>query len=118
MRKFFATLLLICFGMILPVAAMPMRVCLLEQKERAPDCCKKCHVAHEDCCAEVDKVPDSPAPGGFLVIPPFIAHEIPSFEPGILAEIVVVPLESRYSQPIRGPDSPSAFRSVLSVWSI
>lgn len=95
-----------------------MRVCLLEEKDRTPDCCTKCSSDHGDCCADIDKVPDSTMPGGSLEIPPFIGWELPSFGAGLPSEIEVVTLASRYSQPIRGPDSPAAFRSILSVWSI
>lgn len=118
MIRLLATLLLICFGTILPVAAAPVRVCLLEQKQREADCCKKCHDKHQDCCAELDKLPDSPMPGGSLEIPPFVAWEIPSFDAAVRPVEIVVAMEPRYAPPIRGPGTPAAVRSVLSVWSI
>lgn len=103
--------------MVLPVAAVPMRVCFLDQKDQQEDCCKNCLSEHKDCCAEKDKLPDSPAPGGSLEIPPFIAFEIPLYDFGFSPEIVT-PFPPRFAQPIRGPDSPAACRSILSVWRL
>lgn len=119
MRKFFTVLLLVCLGMVLPLAAVQTRVCLLNAKERQEDCCtKKCDPDRDNCCAVKDKAPDSPAPGGSMEIPPFVPVEIPVFEPGLQAEAPLVLLAPRFSQPIRGPDSPAAFRSILSVWRL
>lgn len=100
------------------MAALPMRLCLLGQEQREPDCCKKCHDVHQDCCAELDKLPDSPMPGGNLEIPPFIAWEIPSFDAATRPVAMALAKETSHFPPIRGPDSPAAVRSVLNVWSI
>jgi len=95
-----------------------LRICFLDQKERTEDCGKKCEAEHKDCCADLDKIPDSSTPGGVVEVPPFIAWEIPSFEAVVSQRLVIDQLGERYSQPIRGPDSPSTFRSVLSIWRI
>lgn len=118
MKKFFATLLLVCYGVILPVAASPVRICLLEERERTPDCCEKCPSTHKDCCAEMDTLPDSPVPTNPTDIPPFVAAELASFIIGDFPEVVGLPQAPAFSQPIRGPDTPAAYRSVLGVWSI
>jgi len=118
MRKVFATLLLVCFGMIVPLAGQPLRVCLLEMKERQEDCCKKCHTEHKDCCAEVGEIPDAPLPGTPLDVPPFIGFVLPVFEAACPVEIVPAQVTVGYLPPIRGPDSPGAFRSVLNIWRL
>ncbi len=104
--------------MIVPLAALPVRVCLLPDAERTEDCCKKCPSTHGDCCADMDTLPEIPTPGTSTEIPPFIAVELLSY---LVEELPEVPRQSQtpaFSQPIRGPDTPAAYRSVLSVWSI
>lgn len=118
LNKFVATLLLACFGMIVPLGAIHVRVCLLEEYERTEDCCEKCPSTHGDCCADMDTLPEIPTPGASTEIPPFIAVELLSC---LVEELTEVPRQSQtpaFSQPIRGPDTPAAYRSVLSVWSI
>lgn len=113
-----ATLLLICFGMMLPAAAMPVRVCLLEEKDRVPDCCSTCHTERRDCCADLDQMPDATVPGGLFVPPAFSGFQLPFFEPVRTTEIAADDFPSHRHPPIRGPDSPAAFRSVLGVWRL
>lgn len=104
--------------MIVPLAALPVRVCLLEEYELTEDCCKKCPSTHGDCCADMDTLPETPTPGTSTEIPPFIAVELLSYLVEELPEILRLPQTPAFSQPIRGPDTPAAYRSVLSVWSI
>lgn len=117
-RNLCAILLLICFGVVSPAAAVPLRVCLLEASQRTDDCCKKCQKETKDCCADLDRVPDSPLPGAALDLPPFVAFELPTFEAAARLVNLVPSAEFRLLPPIRGPDTPSAYRAVLSIWRI
>ncbi len=104
--------------MLLPLAGLPLRICLLDQSERTEDCCKKCTSSHKDCCADMDTLPDTPVPGTTTEIPPYIAVELSAFLADDTVEILRLPQVPAFFQPIRGPDTPAAYRSVLSVWSI
>ena len=118
MNRLVAILLFACFGIAVPLAAVSVRVCLLDEHERTEDCCEKCPSTHGDCCADMDTLPEIPAPGTSTEIPPFIAVELLSYQVGELPEILRLTQSPAFSQPIRGPDTPAAYRSVLSVWSI
>jgi hypothetical protein len=105
--------------MMLPVAAMPLRVCLLEDKRVDPDCCSDCDRqsdGRDPCCMDVDPLPDSQTPQPLIVLPPVIVIDLP--ETTILKPVM---MESgcdifELSEPIRGPTSPAAYRAVLGVW--
>jgi hypothetical protein len=117
-KKIFATLLLICFALVLPMSAMPVRVCLLEKKEKKADCCSECETKQKDCCAKLDKLPDSTMPGGAFVLPPFISLELPYFQLSPHSEVISKLSADEYFPPIRGPDSPTSYRAVLNVWRL
>lgn len=118
MKNFVATLLLICFGLLMPVAALPVRVCLLDLEERQPECCQKCGVKHDNCCKDLDQIPDSVVPGGPMAPLMFVPFELPVWEIAAVGEVIVESSPREISPPIRGPDSPAAFRAVLGIWSI
>jgi hypothetical protein len=123
MRKLLASFLLLCLGVLVPVAASPMRVCLLDGGIFAASCatevgCCDCDGSHEPCCVELEKLPTLSVPQAELELPPALLAELPSW-------ICPQPLASersreisRYSEPIRGPDSPAARRAVLEIWRL
>lgn len=134
MRRLLATLLLVCFGMLIPTAASPMRVCLLEGKVHEPGftsygetashkikCCPDCGSTEEgdSCCQDVKKLPDVPAPSPpMILLPPvfFCEREFEFTVPPCPVADVANPFAP--SKPIRGPDSPGARRAQLGIWTI
>jgi hypothetical protein len=118
MRRLIATMLAICLGILLPSAAMPVRVCLLGSEERSDHCCNSCNDTRQDCCADLDLLPDSPLPGGLFETPAFVGYAIPSIstEPhGIITHIPPPPCFTRLPTGI-GP--PTARLAVLNVWRL
>lgn len=132
-QRVMAALLLLCFGIIIPAAAAPMRICFLEKEVHTAGfatygetstgkekCCPDCGSTEkgDSCCIEVKKLPDSINPA-----PPFLLFPI-SF---CLAPMdVCIPpcpvtdLKEPFapSVPIRGPDLPREWRALLGVWNI
>jgi hypothetical protein len=118
MRKFTATILAICFGILLPAAAMPMRVCLLDQAEQSEDCCGTCSTNNVDCCVDSEGLPDSQLPSGSFETPPFVGNALPPTMaelPRIPESIVLPPCLAR---PPNGIGSTTARLAVLSVWRL
>lgn len=133
-RQFLAALLLVCFGILVPTAASPMRVCFLEEKLLEPGftsfgetashklkCCPDCGSPEngDGCCMDVRKLPDAPDPSGTVVVLPAlllcelpVAVVLPSCPLTEAAECYVP------SRPIRGPDEPGARRALLAIWNI
>jgi len=130
MRRVIATLLLVCFGMLVPLAAMPVRLCLMEQRVLVPGvstcsqkkskCCPEHggHHRNDPCCVDVDELPHAPLPSFPESLPAIVAIDLPPpvfvLPPAVLVEV------SSYEAavPIRGPDSPSAWRARLEVWRL
>lgn len=131
-RQFLAVLLLVCFGAMLPTAACPIRICLLEGEiyeggftsfgttgSGKSKCCEDCGQRHdEDCCTDLKGLPDSTLPVWAVEMPAMIAVDLPpviSMGPPVrlLPEIVFHP-----SVPIRGPDSPGLRQAMLASWRI
>lgn len=126
-RKVIAVFLLACFGILLPSAASPLRVCLLEQRlliaEVSSDanCCSDCNRETDKrspCCMDLEALPDASAPQPSIELPPVIITDIP-----VAAIPPLMPMDlGRWidSPPrtIRGPTSPSAYRAVLSIWRL
>ena len=128
-----AAFLLLCYGIMIPAAAAPVRICLFEKKvdlaghatcgENSTGkvkCCADCGSTEMDdsCCIEINKLPAATIPA-----PPFLLF--PNLS--CLAPLVVcVPpcpvMELREpfvpSVPIRGPDLPGEWRALLGVWNI
>lgn len=125
MRKLLATLLLFCVGIMIPAAASPVRVCILElgMKSAQVDskCCADCDHDSEQpdpCCHDLESLPDSPAPQDPLELPTVIVADLPPL-PFVSPVPVLVCLEKfSVSEPIRGPTSPAACRAVLGVWRL
>lgn len=128
MRNFLAIFLLVCLGVLIPVAASPMRVCLLEGGiitsglgSHQPECCTDCgRDAGEPapCCVELEKLPDLLAPQPPLEVVAAVLAEIPLWD-------YLAPLERELScevaplsEPICGPISPAAHRAVLGIWRL
>ena len=69
MRRAIAALLLACLGVLFPLAATPVRLCLLEQRVLVPGvsecgltkskCCPDCGDHHEEkpCCVDLEDLP-------------------------------------------------------------
>lgn len=118
MRKFTATILVICLGMLLPVAAMPVRICLLDLEERTDDCCRTCPSDSNDCCADLDPLPDTSIPGGNFETPSFVGYAIPP----TLATLPLIPeriaLPRCHARPPTGIGPPAARLAVLNVWRL
>ena len=133
MRRFLASLLLLCFGIIVPVAALPMRVCLLEGKVLLPGfasfgeaathqdkCCPDCgtHGKGDSCCHDLKKPPDAPQPSGPLVLPPLFFCELSSRLVQPPCPVAEAPELFAPAVPIRSPDPPGLRRALLGIWNI
>ncbi len=118
MRKLMATILAICFGILLPAAAMPARVCLLDPSERSEDCCNTCTTGRQDCCADLKTLPDAPMPGGNFETPAFVGYAIASIiaEPPRIPESIAPP--PWHARPRTGIGPPAARLAVLNVWRL
>ena len=132
-QRVMAAVLLLCFGIMIPVAVAPMRTCFLEKKTHTASfatygetstgkvkCCPDCGSTEEgdSCCIEVEKLPDATNPA-----PPFLLFPV---------SFCLAPLDLRVppcpvmelkepfvpSVPIRGPDLPHDWRALLGVWNI
>lgn len=129
MRRVIAALLLVCLGIMVPLAAMPVRLCLLEHRVLVPGaseckvkkskCCPDCGGHHQKpCCVDLEEMPDATAPSVPEGLPAIVAIDLPApvfvLPPAVLVE------DSTYEAavPIRGPDSPSAWRARLEVWRL
>lgn len=118
MLKLSAIILLICLGILLPVSAMPVRICLLAFEERTDTCCNACDSDVKDCCADVDAIPDGTAPHRSLETAVFGGHALP---PASLAFAVpperIVPTSCRAR--LSNWTCPTSARlAVLGVWIV
>lgn len=131
MQRFIAALLLACLGITVPLAAAPLRLCLIEGRvlvpgvdrcaEAAPpDCCKHCQAdpEREPCCLELEEMPDAPAPSTpeNLPAPPVMDLPVPAFVAP--PAIGCAPAVHSPATPVRGPDGPAAQRARLEVWRL
>lgn len=126
-RRVIAAGLLVCFGIILPVAAVPTRVCLLERKlmvsspGEAEKCCSECQRDSEDpepCCHDLDGLPDSQAPHPGFELPALPVVDLPSLMTPLPISRVSDLKPDAHEAPIRGPTSPAGWRAVLAVWRL
>lgn len=115
--------------MLIPLAATPVRLCLLEQRLLIPGasecglkkspCCPDCGDHHEDpCCVDLEDLPDAPAPSAPEGLPAIAVIDLPA--PVFVLPPAVLREASSYEAavPIRGPDSPAAWRARLEVWRL
>jgi hypothetical protein len=126
MKSLVALLLLACFGIILPTAASPTRVCLMQvglsaAGGPADDCCPDCpseEPADDPCCVVVKVLPDTAAPHPLLELPPLLFTEMADGTCWSPLEWVTCHGTSRAPVSIRGPTSPAAHRAVLGIWKL
>lgn len=137
MNRLLSALLLFCLGLAVPLAATPLRVCLLDHRlliggldECQSDseggklpCCPDCeHHGRKgkpvDCCIDVDPLPQIQKPALPAPLPPLTAIDLPPpvFVLPVLCEST--PATCWISGPIRGPDPWPPHRSVLGVWRL
>jgi hypothetical protein len=118
MRRLIATILAICLGILLPAAAMPVRVCLLDPAERSENCCGSCTTEHQDCCADLETLPDAPMPGGNFETPGFVGYASPAVSvvlPRIPERIAPAPC---FALARKGIGPPAGRLAVLNVWRL
>jgi hypothetical protein len=130
-RQFLAALVLLCFGISIPSAALSQRVCMIDgelmgngicisekaasgQDGDCSDCCKE----DKSCCAELKKLPDSALWTGDSHLPDLVAMDLPPMEFQIPSPQVIGRQRYLAAMRIRGPDWPSTCRAVLAVWII
>jgi hypothetical protein len=134
MRKILAAFLLVCLGVLIPLAASPVRFCLLDGTITfaafAPGtanacadggCCPDCNREDDSqtpCCVDLEELPDSSIPHPPVELPPAVFAELPP-QAGPAASIAEpVRLVFTRSESIRGPASPAAYRAVLGIWRL
>ena len=138
--------LFICFGLMASAGAQPLRLCLLKweilsieqcmafsttQQHKA--CCdhqqdagENCTPQHQpgspadECCVNLDKVPDSTAPAMPERVPAMVAFELPRF---VYGDLVPLNIEQRdtdiHTLPVNFRDrGPSSRRAMLNIWRI
>jgi hypothetical protein len=130
-RQLIAALVLLCFGITIPSAALTTRICLIDgvlmgsgvsTSEKADsghdmscsDCCKE----DRSCCAELKKLPDSTLRSGDSQLPGLVFVDLPSAAFRVPSPWVSGLQLYQAAMPIRGPDQPSFRRAVLAVWII
>lgn len=124
---------MLAFGISIPWAVSPMRVCGLEGKVLLPGfatygetathkakCCPECgtHGKGDSCCHDLKQLPDSQEPSGPLVLPLLSLCDLnPAF---VLPPCPVAEANEPFapSVPIRGPDPPALRRALLEIWNI
>lgn len=118
MRNFTATILVICLGILLPAAAMSVRICLLDAEERTEDCCRTCPSDSGDCCADLEPLPHAPVPDGNFETPAFLGYAIPP----TLATLPLVPERiippSCHARPPTAIGPSTSRLAVLNVWRL
>jgi hypothetical protein len=128
-RQLIAMLLLICVGILVPLSATPVRVCLLDadtagvlvghdpEKECCPECSRGSETP-EPCCVDVEEFPDSTSPQNSFELPSVVLTDLTELlGPSPLNEEIQSEVVST-SEPIRGPTSPAAHRAVLGIWTL
>lgn len=129
LRQFIAILLLACFGILVPVSASQVRVCLLEGdsagvligQDAGEKCCEECSRGSEvpePCCVDVEDLPDSTSPQSSYELPPVVLTDLPEMLRPAPLHQEVQPRAIPRLEPIRGPTSPTAYRAVLGIWTL
>ena len=125
MRRLLAALLLFCVGMLIPASATPVRVCFLEFElsslKQDSACCDDCSQGTDrpdTCCYDLEKLPDSLAPGIAVEVPAAVVTDV--LVAWCPALVMTSAASDRFpvSAPIRGPTSPTAPRAVLGIWRL
>lgn len=122
-------LLLICFGILVPLSATPVRVCLLNADaagvlvghDPEKECCPECSRGSETpkpCCVDVEEFPDSPSPQSSFELPPVVLTDLTELPGSPALREEIQPEVFSPSEPIRGPTSPAAHRAVLGIWTL
>lgn len=136
-QRLLSAILLVCFGVLTPLQAVPARLCLLENKLLLPGfdscgasasgkvkCCVECDASGvkkngEDCCVDVEALPDTTAPAPpeklpaltWVILP---CDELPWLARPAMAQVEAHPLPPPFPVPIAS----SRRQSVLSVWTV
>jgi hypothetical protein len=125
MRKILAAFLLVCLGILLPLAASPLRFCLMQGGaydflSASQECCTDCQQGSEPapCCVELEKLPDISPPLGPLEVPPAVLVELGEISHPVSVRVLQPPHHAPVMPPIRGPTTPSAFRAVIGIWRL
>ena len=137
-RQFIAMLLLTCFGILIPTAASPARVCRLESTVYAggfesfgitigedgsakAKCCPECGEEgkkSDPCCVEIHKLPDSTEPPASYGLPQVLPVELKDYALGVERAIDHEVEVFSAAEPIRGPTDQGVRRALLSIWNI
>jgi len=130
MRRAIAALLLACLGILVPLAATPVRLCLLEHRVLVPGasecglkkskCCPDCGDHHDEkpCCVDLEDLPDAPPPSFPEGLPAIVAIDLPPTVFDLPPVVLVEDSIFEAAVPIRGPDTPSVRRALLEVWRL
>ena len=113
-----AAILMFCLGALLPLAATPLHVCLLDPAERTAGCCDNCTAGDHECCADMEAIPDALMPAGSQATPAFVGYALPpamALMPRIPEKIVPLPC---FAQPRAGIGPPTDRFAVLNVWRL
>jgi len=133
-------LLLLCFGMFIPAAGMPLNICLEEsgmvrlgfqscdeatESNASGDCCSDSGPKEEapkdsPCCFETGIMPNGMPPGLPLKIAPplFTVLELPEFLLNPFQASEIAETKKILPQAVPRPDTASERRALLSVWRI
>jgi hypothetical protein len=126
-RQVLAMLLLTCLGLMLPAAAVPVRLCLLDftlfscSVVEDGKCCPDCEQGETEpasCCLDLEGLPDASSPDPSIELPQMIGSDLSNPLCGLQLAETGDRTPFRPSAPIRGPSSPSAHRAVLGIWRI
>ncbi len=125
MRKLTAVMLLFYVGIMIPAAATPIRICLLEMRLNSSQvqskCCPDCTQETEQpdpCCHDLDELPDALAPQMPTELPSAVIVDLPFSIYSSPVLIEANPKGFSVSKPIRGPTSPAAYQAVLGIWRL
>ena len=133
MRRVLAAFLTVCLGILIPVAASPMRICFLDDSVLLPGfstygetsthkdkCCPDCGGTDEgdSCCLDLKRLPDAELHTGPVVLPALVCCELDARIAVPRCPVTWVESAHLPATPIRGPDSPGSRRALLSIWTI
>lgn len=117
MRGMMVAILMTCLGILLPVAAVPLHVCLLDPAEQSLGCCDDCLPGEKDCCRDVEALPDAPMPGESVEAPAFVGFAVAFFTLDWPA-VSECPAPPGFAATAARAGPTSARLAVLNVWRI